>query len=65
MKSKQRGSNQLYLLLPNPEKLQDDAVNIVSDQSDRTSVLNFPNKRASTFRERTIQDLIRNRVIVE
>ncbi|SET67764.1 hypothetical protein SAMN05216412_11255 [Nitrosospira multiformis] len=65
MKNKQRGSNQLYLPLPNPEKLQDEAINIVSERRNSTSVLNFPNKRTSTFRERVIQDLIRNRVIVE
>ena len=65
MKNKQGESKQLYFLLPNPGKLQDKTISIVSDHSNSASVLNFPSKTATTFRERIIQDLIRNHVIVE
>jgi hypothetical protein len=63
MKNKQGESKQLYFLLPNPEKLQDKT--IVSDHSNSAPVLNFPSKTRTTFRERIIQDLIRNHVIAE
>jgi hypothetical protein len=64
MKNKQGESKQLYFLLPNPEKLQDKTIGIVSDHSNSAPVLNFPSK-TTTFRERIIQDLIRNHVIAE
>jgi hypothetical protein len=65
MNSKQKGSSQLCLPLPDPKKLRDSAIYIVSSQNDHATLLNFPGKRIPTFRERIRQDLIRNHVIID